>query len=215
MTWEEVATQHRGVSPRLDTQKNPLETLPLVRQIIGKGRTADPFDCTAMRVDSNAFQLIHFYLIFNNHQDASAQNSRNNFPRDPATSGPAVMVLSALSNELHMFSLLSYIATCGIIDVGRLGSIGHARSPYFVQKALTGLQERLLSDANGNIDLLYDAALLGGTAVHRGEFEAAKAHRRATKFLVESLGGFHAILAHLTGKLEIPWVLIFIFQSPL
>jgi hypothetical protein len=201
MTRQEVVSYNRPISPKVDAENHPHEDLRLLRPIIGKGQAADPFDCTAIRLGSDMFHLIHFYLNSTNHQDVSTDIFYHKVSGNPATCGPAAVVSSALSDELHMFSLLSYVATCGIMDDTRSGGIGSPRSAYFVQKALAHLQKRLRSTKASDFELLHAAALLGGTAIHRNEFDAAKAHRRATKYLVETLGGLRSIPPHLVGPI--------------
>jgi hypothetical protein len=203
MTRQEVVSYNRPTSPKVKVEagKHPHENLRLLRPIIGKGQAADPFDCTAMRLDSDMFQLIHFYLNSTNHQDVSADILNLKVSGNPGTCGPATIVSGALSDELHMFSLLAYVATSGVMDDTRSGGIGSPRSAYFVQKALAHLQKRLRSTRTGDFELLHAAALLGGTAIHRNEFDAAKVHRRATKYLVESMGGFQSLPPHLVGPI--------------
>jgi hypothetical protein len=201
MTRQEITSHNRLLSPKADTERHPHEDFPLLDQLIGKGQGADPFDCTAIQISSDLFHLIHSYLLSTNHQDLSADIATHEASSNPPACGPAAIVSGALSDELHMFSLLSYVATCGVMDDTRSGGIGSPRSAYFVQKALARLQERLRSASSGDFELLYAAALLGGTAVHRNEFDAAKAHRRATKYLVEAMGGLHSIPPHLVGPI--------------
>jgi hypothetical protein len=200
-TRQEIVSYNRPISPKVDAEKHAHEDLRLLRPIIGKGQAADPFDCTAIRLDSDMFQLIHFYLSSTNHQDVSADIWSHKVSRSPATCGPATIVSSALSDELHLFSLLSYVATCGVMDDTRSGGIGSPRSAYFVEKALAHLQERLRSTRTRDFGLLHATALLGGTAIHRNELDAAKAHRRATKHLVDTMGGFRSIPPHLVGPI--------------
>jgi hypothetical protein len=201
MTRQEVVSYNRPISPQVDVEKHPHGDLRLLRPIIGKSQAADPFDCTAMRLDSDMFQLFLFYLNSTHHQDVSADILNHKVSGNPATCGPAAIVSSALSDELYMFSLLSYVATCGVMDDTRSGGIGSPRSAYFVQKALAHLQKRLRSTRTRDFELLRAIALLGGTAIHRNEFDAAKAHRRATKYLVEIIGGFRSIPPHLVGPI--------------
>jgi hypothetical protein len=199
VTRQEGVSYNRSISPKVDPERHPHEDLRLLRSIIEKGRAADPFDCTAMRLDSDMFHLIHFYLNSTNHRDVSTDILKHKVSGNAATCSPATIVSSALSDELNMFSLLAYVATSGVMDDTRSGGIGSPRSAYFVQKALSHLQKRLRSTKAGDFELLHAAALLGGTAVHRNEFDAAKFHRRATKYLVDTMGGFQSIPPHLVG----------------
>jgi hypothetical protein len=201
MTGQEAVSYNRPIFPKVDAEKHPHEDLRLLQPIIGKGQAVDPFDCTALRLDSDMFQMIHFYLNSTSHQDVSADILSHKVSGNPAACGPAAIVSSALSDELHMFSLLSYVATCGVMDDTRSGGIGSPRSAYFVQKALTHLQKRLHSTRTRDFELLHAAALLGGTAIHRNEIDAAKVHRRATKYLVDTMGGFRSIPPHLVGPI--------------
>ena len=61
---EERGNRHPRQSPEIDGKQITLENVPSRRQIIGRGRAADPFNCAAMGVDSNAFHLLYVYLIF-------------------------------------------------------------------------------------------------------------------------------------------------------
>src|ERR1700733_4247487 len=52
MTRQEVVSYNRPISPKVDVEGHPHEDLRLPQPIIGKNQAVDPFDCTALRLDS-------------------------------------------------------------------------------------------------------------------------------------------------------------------
>src|ERR1700733_1416795 len=92
MTKQEIVSYNRPISPKVDAEKRPHEDLRLPPPIIGKNHAVDPFDCTALRLDSDMFHMIHFYLDSTSHRDVSADILNRK-----VSSNPAAIVSSALS----------------------------------------------------------------------------------------------------------------------
>ena len=173
---------------------------PKIQQVVPQGQATDPFNSTALRVNSDALYLVRFYRMWTTHDaEDYAQTWEDAFANDRLASSFNMIVADAMSNELHMYSLLSHAAT--LMEKRYMGAISSQRTTFIVRQALKALQHRLGSsnseDAATLLDLLYDTANLGIAAMHRGEDQAALIHLRASKYLIDKLGGFQAVPPHL------------------
>ena len=153
-------------------------SLPLV--VCGKNGTLDPFDCLAVKVDSNAYELLQFYkctpMAWNSHPFASNQDSLG-----------SDIVNVYMSSKLQFYTFLC-------LSAAMMDAIGNARTNFSIYShwALTEMQKQLRQEHFNEQELLHGVSTLSIAAILQGDVVAARAHFQAARHLVDRLGGLEA-----------------------
>jgi hypothetical protein len=166
----------------------------LVRQITAPGQHVDPFNSTALRISPDSVMMIEYFLFWTLPRDnvLTIEPTEKSLNYRVATVRPNEVIEKALSDELHMASLLSF-AAC-LIDGQSPGHKGLTRIWEVTNKALGMLRKRLRGDTRS--DLVFDILNLAYAALYLGETLATRAHVQALRNLVESSGGYNVLAPH-------------------
>lgn len=166
----------------------------LVRQITAQGQHVDPFNSTALRMTRDSFQMIEYFLSWTLPRDnvLTIEPAEKSLNYRVATVRPGEVVEKALADELHMASLLSFVAC--LIDGQSPGRSGLTRVWEIANQALVMLRKRL--EGVTRSDLVFDILNLAYAALYLGETLAARAHVQALRSLVESSGGYRVLAPH-------------------
>lgn len=169
-------------------------TSALVRQITAPGQHVDPFDMTALRINRNSFNMIQFFLVWTTPRDnvLTIEPIEKSLNYRVATVRPNEVVEKAIADELHMASLLSFVAC--LMDADRPGNQGLTQIWEMTNQALGMLRKRLRSDIHS--ELVFDILNLAYAALYLGETPAARNHVKALRNLVESSGGYSVLAPH-------------------
>lgn len=155
--------------------------------VCGKNGALDPFDSLAVKVDSNAYDLLHFYKLFPMAWDSQPYAlNQNNLDGDNGN-----IVSSCMSSKLHFYTFLSLSAA--VMETLGITEIGFPRAVVYSQYALTEIQIHLRREQVNEPELLHGVSTLSIAAAIQGDVAAARAHLRAAKYLVDRLGGFEAL----------------------
>ena len=158
--------------------------------ICGKGSAIDPFDSTALKLNSEAFDHMQFYLAWGR----PIANTRQSYGlvgnmMDKQVDG---LVKSCMSSKLRSHALLSFVtAMMGFLDI-KHDSVQHQGTLHH-QNALETLRGRVLDHSCEPRTLVYDIALLCRAATYRRDDFAALAHVYALKKIIDQIGGFQAL----------------------
>jgi hypothetical protein len=163
----------------------------------GKNGAQDPFDSSAVKIDSNTYELLQFYrtspsMAWDLQPYASNQNTL-----DGDTGN---IVNSCMSSKLHFYTFLSLSAA--IMETLGIIKIKTPRATLYSQLALAEMQIQLRSEHIDEQELLHGVSTLSIAAALQGDRVAAQAHLRAAKYLVERLGGFEALMPLIAQRLK-------------
>jgi hypothetical protein len=159
----------------------------LSQAVCGKNGSLDPFDSLAVKVDSNAYDLLHFYRLFPMAWDSQPYAlNQNNLDGDSGN-----IVSSCMSSKLHFYTFLSLSAA--VMETLGVTEIGFSRAVVYSQYALTEIQIHLRHEQVNEPELLHGVSTLSIAAAIQGDVAAARAHLEAAKYLVDRLGGFEAL----------------------
>jgi hypothetical protein len=180
-------------SEEVSNQENEHASI-LIRQITAQGQHVDPFNSTALRINRNTFQMIQYFLFWTLPRDnvLTIEPIEKSLNYRIATVRPNEVVEKALADELHMASLLSFIAC--LIDGQSPGQKGLTRIWEVTNQALGMLRQRLRGDTRS--DLVFDILNLAYAALYLGETLAARAHVQALRSLADSSGGYTVLTPH-------------------
>jgi hypothetical protein len=155
--------------------------------------TLEPFNAM-MQVDGDSYELIRFYIVWGNPQAGSKLRS------EQRTDWPYMIIQLALSDKLHMLSLLSYIAS--MMDYLHLENVGQPRRARIMQKALEELQTRLRPQSDTSFELLYDVWCLFRAAEFQYDAHAASAHLKFIKHLMTTPDELQTLPFHLVKTIN-------------
>ena len=176
-----------------DIERCPLKT-PLIRQIHTPGQSADPFGSTSLRIDRDAGKMISYFLTWTMPRDnvLTIEPDTTSLSYRVATVRPHEVVQKAIADDLHMASLLSFVAC--LMDAVQPDRQGPTRIWEITNQALFLLRHRLKVDVDS--DMVFDILNLAYSALYLGETAAARKHIQALKDLVTFKGSYSVLAPH-------------------
>lgn len=187
-------------SPREDTETQPpndivnettdiSREIKLVHRICGKGEAVDPFKCTAVKFDSDAFDRLQFYLEWGSPM--ACQRQSHGSIGDILDKSVTGSVTKSMSDDLRSQTLLSYVTA--LMEYLNVGENSVKRGSMYHQKALETLRKRIQKSPSTAPTLLHDMAMLCRAAIYRDDVYGALTHIRAIKQVVDQVGGFGTV----------------------
>lgn len=166
----------------------------IIRQINVPGQSVDPFGSTALRINPDACNMMAYFLTWTAPRDnvLTIEPDDTSLTYRVATVRPNEVVEKAISDDLHMASLLSYIIC--LMNAEQPGCYGSTRIWEVTNQALSLLRKRLQAEADSN--MVFDILNLAYSALYLGETAAARKHIRALGDLVAFKGGYSVLAPH-------------------
>lgn len=195
-----LTTYSGAITSEDDWTCDRARSLSLVRQIIAPGQhTGDPFSSTAMRIHHDAFSMIHYFLVWtmSRNQVITIKSTEKGLSSQMTTVEPLVVVAKAVGDELHMASLLSFVAC--LMDAGASDKIYRTRVREMTSQSLRLLRKGLQAWIPSTLEsaaLIPDILYLAYTALYLREIPAARNHVKAIQILVTSAGGYTELGPH-------------------
>lgn len=156
--------------------------------VCGSNGSLDPFNSFAVKVDSNAYELLQFYK----RSPPMAWDSQPYAPRhDNLDNDNGSILTSCFSSKLHFYTFLSLSAA--LMETVGLTDVNFPPATLYSQCALAEMRIQLRSEQVNEQELLHGTSTLSIAAAIQGDVIAAQAHLRAAKYLVDRLGGFKAL----------------------
>ena len=163
---------------------------PLLPQVFRMNHALDPFECMAVKVDSNAYDLLQFYLGYTKLAPMAWDSEPYGPSRSHREPDEVSVVRKSMSNNLHFYTFLSLIAA--IMETLGIGDYAGRGGPLYSQRALEEMQKQFRNDPVDEGELLYGISRMAIAAVLQGDEFGAQAHLRAAKYFVDKGGGFGA-----------------------
>jgi hypothetical protein len=221
--WEELKNQasfkvakYRTLrkSRERDARNQPTSS-NLCRAICNAGESVDPFNATATPIDQWTHSLLQYYILvlvpstFKSDAQALWSNKIRHL------SATEEVVRGAMRNATHMHALLAASASRLKCVGGQMMITSGPKS--YMAKAITKLRCDLIEKVEQiGVETIQDIFWQFICECYARHYQAAMVHMRATRHLVERMGGFAQLNRYMTESLCIGSILISIetFDAP-
>jgi hypothetical protein len=159
----------------------------------------DPFNSSAMRIHRDAFSMIQYFLVrtMSRDQVMTIKSIQNSISCRITTAKPNAVVAKAISDELHMATLLSFVAC--LMDAGASSKRSRTRIREMTSLSLRLLRSRLHANIPSALEsaaMVPDILYLAYTSLYLREIVAARNHVKAIQILVTIAEGFDKLGPH-------------------